>query len=166
MVDLQATKDDPRKQFWTILKDVHAGMLGLEGWDQHMQPMAPFADPDRGSIWFFTKKESDLFHALRDHARARFLVIGPNHDYHASITGTLFENRNPAQIDKMWNQVVAAWFDGGRDDPQLALLEMKLQDAAIWASLANPIVFGWEIAKAHVKDEEPDVGVRAHLLFD
>jgi general stress protein 26 len=165
MVDLKSTKEVPREQFWDVLEDVHAVMLGLENSPQHMQPMAPYPDRERDAVWFLTKKDADLFKELKRTDKARFTLVGPNHDYHASVTGALFENEDRAQIDKMWNQVVSAWFEDGKDDPKLALLEMKLQDAAVWASVGNPIVFGWEIAKAHVKDEEPDVGARAHLAF-
>ena len=166
MVDLKMTKEAPRQQFWDVLRQVHAGMLGLEQSRQHMQPMAPYPEPDRNLIWFFTKTDSDLFKQLSDRSLARFCFIGPNHDYHASVAGTLHENRDAVQIDKMWNQIVAAWFEGGQADPRLTLLAMNLHDAAIWASVGNPLAFGWEIAKAHVKDEEPDVGLRTHLEFD
>ncbi len=110
MVDLKMTEEAPRQQFWDILRRVHAGMLGLEGSRQHMQPMAPYPDPERNLIWFFTKTDSDLFKELSERSLARFCFISPNHDYHASVAGTLHENRDAAQIDKMWNQIVAAWF--------------------------------------------------------
>ena len=41
MADLKAARDKPAEQLWDQLKDIKAGMLGVEGSGQHLQPMAP-----------------------------------------------------------------------------------------------------------------------------
>ena len=35
-------------------------------------------------------------------------------------------------VDKLWNRFVAAWFEGGKDDPRLALLRLDPERAQIW----------------------------------
>ena len=35
-------------------------------------------------------------------------------------------------IDKLWNKQVEAWFPGGKDDPNLALLRFDIDDAEFW----------------------------------
>ena len=61
---------------------------------------------------------------------------------------------------------VEAWFDHGKEDPQLTMLALEMEDAEIWASTGSKLKFGWEIAKANFNpDEEPDVGVKAHVTF-
>ena len=79
--------------------------------------------------------------------------------------GRLRVNRDAAKIEELWNPVVAAWYPGGKDDPEMTLLELQLVDAAIWASKTNPIKFGWEIANANATGEEPEVGVSNHIRF-
>lgn len=167
MADLTHTRSKPERQLWDQLEDVHAGMLGLVKSDQHQQPMAPNVDEAGKSIWFFTKKDSDLFNALQQDpsARAEFCVVGTQNDYYASIIGALFEDRNQEKIDQFWNPVVAAWFEGGKEDPQMTLLKFQATEAAIWASSRNPLTFGWEIAKANVSGNEPELGVRTHISF-
>lgn len=165
MADLKDAREKPADQLWDQIDDVKAGMLGVEGSGQHMQPMAPQLDRDANKIWFFTKKSSDLLKAVGDGAKAHFCVVGEHHDYHACLAGRLRENRDAAKIDEYWNPVVAAWYPEGKDDPDMTLLELSLEDAAIWASKGNPILFGWEIAKANATHEEPDLGVRNHIAF-
>jgi general stress protein 26 len=164
MADLDKTRSAAVEQLWDELDKVHAGMLGVEGSGQHMQPMAPQLDPEGRRIWFFSRDDSDLARAAGSGAKAHFCVIGEDHDYHACLSGALRQNRDQARIDAFWSPVVAAWFEGGKADPALTLLELELSDAAIWAS-SNPIRFGWEIAKANVTEGEPDVGVRTHVRF-
>ena len=36
-----------------------------------------------------------------------------------------------AEIDRLWNPIVAEWYDG-KDDPKMALLRLELDDAKIW----------------------------------
>jgi general stress protein 26 len=35
-------------------------------------------------------------------------------------------------IDKLWNNPVEAWFPGGKQDPNLALLRVDIDDAELW----------------------------------
>ena len=72
---------------------------------------------------------------------------------------------DPAKRDEYWNSVVEAWFDGGKDDPKLTMLQMKLVDGKIWASTDSKIKFGWEIAKANLTDDMPHVGVTKDVRF-
>lgn len=165
MADLEQARSNPEAQLWQQLEEIHAGMLGVEGSSQHMQPMAPQLERDAKTIWFFSKKSSDLVRAIGTGNRAHFCVIGKDHDYHACLSGTIVQNPDKAKIDQFWSPVVNAWFDGGKDDPDLTLLEMTLYDAAIWASSGSALTFGWEIAKANVTDSDPDVGVNTHVNF-
>ena len=37
-----------------------------------------------------------------------------------------------ATIDRLWNKWVAAWYQGGKEDPKLALLRFDPASAEIW----------------------------------
>jgi general stress protein 26 len=165
MTDLTLARERPAEQFWDMLGQVKAGMLGLQGVDQHMQPMAPYADREGTTLWFITKRDSDLFQSIQANSRAHFCIIGPGQDYYACVSGPLIERDDPKRLDGMWNSVVSAWFENGKQDSMLAMLYMRLHDGMAWASTGNPLAFGWEIAKAHATGAEPDVGVRTAIPF-
>ena len=59
MADLEKARSEPKEQLWDQLDDVHAGVLGVEGFGQHMRPMAPQLDREAGTNWFYTRKHSD-----------------------------------------------------------------------------------------------------------
>lgn len=158
MTDISKTKSDPLQQLWDVLEHTHAGMLGVEESGQHMQPMAPFVEKETNSIWFYTRSDSDLVSAVRAGDRAHFCVISKDQDYHACLAGTIDEVKSREHIDKYWSAPVAAWFEGGKDDPSLTMLQLKLDDVSIWASTNSSLRFGWEIAKANLTGKEPDLG--------
>ena len=41
-------------------------------------------------------------------------------------------------MERLWNPFVAAWFEGGKDDPKLALLRFDPDNAKIWLN-ATPL---------------------------
>lgn len=167
MTDLHKTRHQPIEQLFDILDDTHAVMLGLDKTGHSMQPMAPQVDEDRRGIWFFTKRDSELGSASANSAanRARICTISPDHDYHACISGAVSEEADRRLIDKFWSPIVAAWFEGGKDDANLILLRFDPAEADIWASSDSVIRFAWEVAKANLTDEQPDVGEKTHVVF-
>ena len=167
MTDLQKTRNDPIEQLFDILDDTHAVMTGLDKPGHCMQPMAPQVDEDRRSIWFYSKRDSELGGAIAKSVanRARICAISPDHDYHACISGTMSEEADHSLIDEFWSPVVAAWFEDGKDDANLILLRFDPAEADIWASSSSAIRFFWEVAKANLTDENPDVGEKVHVVF-
>ena len=166
MADTSAAREKPLEQFYGVVEDVHAGMLGVEGTGLQFQPMAPQLDRPNKTIWFFTKTDANLTKAIAPGARARFIVIGAKHDYHACVSGPIEVRKDADAVDRYWSPVVSAWFEGGKDDPKLTLLALRLEEGEAWVSTDSGLRFGWEIAKANVSDQhDPDVGVMVDLKF-
>jgi general stress protein 26 len=163
MVDINKTRTVPIEQFWEMTDDIRAGMLGIEGSGQHLQPMHPYCEREGRNIWFFSKKDSDLVAAIDSGARGHFCVIGRAHDYHACVSGKLTVEHNKAMIDRFWSSTAAAWYKS-KDDPDLTLIKMALDDGVAWGSVGT-VRFGWEVMKANVSTSEPDVGARQHFSF-
>lgn len=164
MANLDKLKENPKEQLFDHLKDVRAVMLGSPDHQQHMQPMAPQVDEENGTIWFYTNKSSDLVKALSS-TRGEVHLCVVEKDYQACLLGELNVAHDEAKIDEFWSPVVAAWFEGGKSDPDLTMLRFRPRNGSIWASDKNPITFAWEIAKANRKDQTPDVGERASVDF-
>jgi general stress protein 26 len=128
------------EKFWSELKSSPFVMLGVEGTrDGATQPMtANFDDEDRsaGVLWFFTANDHDFTKAMGQSNRAIAAYSGKGHDLFASLRGTLAIDNDRATIDRLWNPVVAEWYEG-KDDPKLALVRFDVEDAKIWLSDAE-----------------------------
>ncbi|MDF1606920.1 pyridoxamine 5'-phosphate oxidase family protein [Hoeflea sp. YIM 152468] len=167
MTDLTKTRNEPIEQLFDILDDTHAVMIGLDRTGDGMQPMAPQVDEEKRGIWFFAKRDSDMGGTVVRHpaSRANISLVGPDHNYHAYITGTMSEEPETARIEEFWSPVVAAWFEGGKDDPNLILMRFDPAEADIWASSGSVIRFAWEIAMANMSGDEPSLGETARVVF-
>src|SRR5262249_52985610 len=112
MSTMTRAQEHPEEELWRQLKHVTAGMLGISGSTSHMQPMSHFEDRDNARLYFFAGRDSDLFKELKPGDKAHFCVIGKHQNYHACLMGDLRETKNPAKVDELWNDIVAAWFNG------------------------------------------------------
>lgn len=130
MADTAEIKD----KFWKALKKDMTVMLGLAGVDEgHAQPMTAQMDDDvGGDIYFFSAKDVDLVQALGAGGPAIFHFASKGHDLFATVHGRLVPTSDRAAIDELWNPFVAAWYEGGKDDPKLQLLRFEPGEAQIW----------------------------------
>ncbi|HEU0066112.1 MAG TPA: pyridoxamine 5'-phosphate oxidase family protein [Sphingomonas sp.] len=126
-----ADKDTPQEiaeAFITKLKASPFVMIGLMD-GQHAEPMtAQLDEAQRNTLFFFAGKDNRL--AGGGQAMAQF--VGKGHDFFACLAGTVSHDDNPAQIDKLWNNHVEAWFPGGRNDPNMTLLRFDIASAELW----------------------------------
>ena len=69
---------------------------------------------------------------MGDSHRAALHFSAKGHDLFASVHGELSLDNDRATIDKLWNTFVAAWFEGGKDDPKLQLVRLDPDRAQVW----------------------------------
>ncbi|SDX13301.1 pyridoxamine 5'-phosphate oxidase family protein [Litoreibacter albidus] len=165
MADTDRTETDARGQLFDQLDDIRAGMLGVEGSGQHMQPMTHYFDRDTGELWFITSTDTDLVRAVGQGSTAHFCVQSTSQDYYACLSGPIHQSQDEAKLDEIWTAVAAAFFEDGREDKKICLLHMPLREAAIWSSPGNPLMFGFEVLRANMGDGTADAGTHKVINF-
>ena len=136
------TQQEFEAKFWKALGSDMTMMLGLDGVeDGHARPMTAQIEGEHGPIWFFTAKDNGIVQALDKGDRAIATFASKGHDLFATVHGRLSLDSDRAVIDRLWNRFVAAWFEGGKDDPKLALLRLDAEKAEIWLD-ASSLVAG------------------------
>ena len=121
--------DELKEKFWKTLADSPFLFLQLDADETSAVPMTAQLDKDANStIWFFTQK-SNSFARL---GPATATYEGKGHDLFARFKGVLSVETSRERFDDMWNNFVAAWYDGGKDDPNILFLRMDLGNAEIW----------------------------------
>lgn len=129
-IDADITAD-----FWKRLRSDRTVMLGLEeAAPTALRPMTAQldSDADAGPIWFFAATDAALAQQMATQDLALFSFVSKGHDLFATVHGHLTRCTDRATIDRLWNPWVAAWYDGGKDDPKLALLRFDPVRAEIW----------------------------------
>jgi len=158
-------------KFWKALKGDRVVMLGLVAVEEgHSQPMtAQLLEEHQetgGPIWFFTSKDTDLARALGESHRAQIHFSSKGHELFAAVHGTLSSLDDRATIERLWNPWVAAWFEGGKDDPRLLLLRFEPERAQVWLN-ENSVFAGIRLLlgrdpKQEYQRKVADVNLRQH----
>jgi general stress protein 26 len=118
-----------RGRFWNELSKSPYLMVSLDRGHRHGVPMTAQLDAHADHcIWFYATRENRL--APGGPAMAQFAAR--DHGLFACIDGMLAQEADPAVIDRYWSKAVAAWYPGGRDDPDLLMLRFDLGTAEIW----------------------------------
>ncbi|MBI1250586.1 MAG: general stress protein [Alphaproteobacteria bacterium] len=152
--------------FWDALKSDRTIMLSLAGErGGDAQPMTAVLDEDHpeGPIWIFSAKDVDLVQAVRDGGAAVATFASKGHSVFATVHGALSCSDDRTQIDRLWNPFIAAWYEGGKDDPKLQLLRFDASRAHIWLN-ENSLFAGIEAAlgadpKRDYQDKTADVAL-------
>lgn len=125
----QGDPDKLKTKFWKALADSPFLFLQLDSDPATAVPMSPQLDKDANStVWFFTHKNSSF--AKLGQATATFESKG--HDMYCRFHGQLSVEENRERFEQFWNNFIEAWYDGGKDDPDLLFLRMDLGRAEIW----------------------------------
>jgi len=130
-----ANESEIRSKFWKHLKSDRTIMLGLlNDPSGHSQPMTAQleGDDESGPLWIFSSKDTDLIKSIGDGARVMAQFVSKGHDLFACFDGDITLTNDRAMIDRLWNPYVAAWFEGGKEDPKLQLLRLEPGSAHIW----------------------------------
>ena len=126
-----ADKDNPQEiaaKFLGKLKDSPFVMIGLMD-GEHSEPMtAQIDDEQPNTLFFFAGRDNRI--AKGGDAMAQF--VGKGHDFFACLAGNVVIDNDRAQIDRLWNNQVEAWFPGGKEDPNLTLLRFDIDSAELW----------------------------------
>ena len=160
MADKTLTAAEAEKEFWDHLKKSNTGMLGLDQPGYHAQPMTAYREEETGTIWFFTRDDTDLAKdaAVGSGQSAMFHYGSKDQHVWACIHGNLSIHHDRAIIDRHWNPVLAAWYPGGKEDAHLTLLKFEADEGRVWVSDKGALGFGYEILKANLTKTIPDAG--------
>ena len=159
MSDKSLSAVDAETEFWNSLKESNTGMLGLDQPGHHNQPMTGFAEPATGTIWFFTRNDTDLAGAVAQGAQsAMFTYQAKDQKLQACIHGSLSIDNDRERIERFWNPVVAAWYPDGKKDTHLTLLRFNGEDGRVWVSDKGALGFAYQVMKANLTKTLPDAG--------
>src|ERR671924_634106 len=97
------------------------------------RPLQTLELDNAGRLWFFTQEHSPKSEAIEAHDhQVNLSYADPRDEDFASISGTARVVRDGAKMRALWSPGLARWFPRGLEDPDLALLEVRVDKAEYW----------------------------------
>ena len=151
--------NDDREELYEMIDDVGTAMLVTESdHDLRSRPMSGKLYRDSGEIWFRTESRSGKVEEIAEDRTSNLTYACPEKETYISITGTAMLSHDREKIDDMWGPWAKAWLQCEQDDPKVAAIRFRPQVAEYWDSPSSALVQAWELAKANITDEQPDMG--------
>ena len=86
----------------------------------------------------------------------------PGSDSYVSVSGKATVVEDAARKKRLWSKFAEAWFPGGPEDPNLALIRVQIEEAEYWNVKESKVTQLFKMARASLTKEPPgDMGEHA-----
>lgn len=149
------------QQLWPLIKGIKFAMFTTHHGDDemHSRPMTTQNKemPD-AKLWFFMSLKSDAVEELTKQPEVNISYADTGQDTYVSVSGSAQVVADKAQLKALWSKFAEAWFPGGMDDPDLALVCVTVSDAHYWNVPENKLTQLFVMAKAVFTGEKAELG--------
>lgn len=141
-MDNQAVRNESIKKLGEMIKDIKVAMLTTVDDDGSLRsrPMMTQQMEFDGDLWFFVGASSATVKEAAQDQRVNLSYMDAGGQRYVSVSGTARLVRDPEKMKELWNPIHKAWFPGGLDDPDLALLKVNVEKAEYWDSPSGKVV--------------------------
>ena len=146
------------------IKDIKVAMLTSVNPDGslHTRPMHTQPMREDNLLWFFTGKNSEKIAEIKNDSHVSLGYADPSSSTYVAVCGRASLVTDKAKIDELWHDMLKAWFPGGKEDPNIALLKVTVDSAEYWDSPSSKVVQLIGFAKAMVTGEPYKPGPGEH----
>jgi len=159
--------DAPHDTLWHLIKQTRFCMLTHRDADGqlHSQPLTlqnrTFGQGE--PLYFFIGRDSHVFARVATDAQVNAAFVEPDDSRYVSVSGRATISEDKALKAELWSRAASAWFPGGLDDPNLALLSVQPDHAEYWNVKECKLLQVIKVAAAAVSGKPPDLGEHAEV---
>jgi len=122
------------------------------------RPMATLKVDERGTMWFMSDKNSVKNEQVLSDNRVYLMYADTSKQHFLSVYGYAEIVFDRTKVDELWTPIAKAWFEQGKDDPDISIIKVKPQDGHYWDTKDGKLVSAVKIAIAAVTGKTNDDG--------
>jgi general stress protein 26 len=159
-----------RERLWSAIKDIKFAMFTTRHRDGHLhsRPMTTqngSLDED-SSLWFFMSRRNEVIADIASEPAVSVAYADTDADDYVAVAGQARVIDDMAKKRRLWSKMTQAWFPGGVDDPDLALVEVRITRADYWKASDSKLTQVFKMAKAAVTGQPPtDIGEHGRVVM-
>lgn len=151
--------DNAAPEVWKAIKAQPVAMMTTMHEGEFIsRPMAAYAAPDEGAIYFVSKLESGKTHDIDTRSAVNLSFSDPANSTYVSVAGHAVVSQDREKLRELWNMWAEAWLPDGPDSPDTTLITVEPGEAVIWNSNSSRIVRAVKTVAAAVTQSPPDMG--------
>lgn len=153
-----ATRKETTDLLGKLMQDIDIAMfttVGTAGYLVSRPLSTQRAEFDGESVWFFTDADSPKVAEIKRHPKVNLAYASSERNTYLSAAGDAALDRDPARIAQFWNDAYKAFFPRGKDDPNLALIRVRLRTVEYWDGPGSTIgkVVSFVVARVTGNDD-------------
>jgi general stress protein 26 len=150
---------DDIERVWDLVEKIGVGMLTTRfAGGLRARPVEPRLDRDAGLIRIVTDVRGLKDDEIACAPEVNLAVTDTGDKAYLSITGHAAVTRDRAVAARIWHRSDDVWWPGGPDDPNARVIVLTPLLAELWDGPSSPIVAAYEMAKARITGDKPDLG--------
>ncbi|WP_067063526.1 pyridoxamine 5'-phosphate oxidase family protein [Roseateles chitosanitabidus] len=171
MTDHPPTDAERRSKLWSLIKDIRIGLLTTQHSNGHLhsRPMTLQNQDlhEDESLWFFMSRSGDPFGDIVASPQVNVAFADRDDDTYVSVSGTAGLSEDRTRRQQLWNKAAEAWFPKGIDDPDLALVQVRISHASYWDVKSSKLMQLYAMAKSAVTGKPPaELGETGKVRMD
>lgn len=160
---------NPHEVLWDLIEDQRFCMLSHRHADGrlHSHPLTTQnkkLEAD-GCLYFFVSRKTEVGQRLQQDGQVNLSYSNPDKDTWVSITGTARVLEDSAKKQELFNPIAKAWFPGGPEDPDLELVEVRVDEAEYWNVKENKLRQLLKMGTAAITGNKPKMGEHEEVKF-
>jgi len=146
-------------KLWDLIRSIEVAMMVTEDGDYlRGRPMIGSQSNFDGTLWFFTRASSHKVDEVAREHRVNLSYAHPGKQDYVSVSGLARLVRDRSEIETHWSESLRVWFPNGKDDPDIALLQVTVQRAEFWDAPSSAMLHAYGYVKAALTGKSPQPG--------
>jgi len=127
------------------------------------RPMGVQEVDDKGNIWFISSRKSNKNFEIKEDDRVQLIFSKISSAEYLSVYGNATIYTDQSKIDDLWTPIAKAWFEEGKDDPDVSVIKVAPSDVYYWDTKDGKIITLLKIAAAAITGSKSDGGVQGKI---
>ncbi len=148
-------REESIKKLSEMIEGIQFAMLTTYELDGTLRsrPMATQNKDFDGNLWFFSGRTSHKIEDLHHNPHVNLAYADSTKNRYVSVSGLASVVEDRKKIEELWSPELKAWFPKGLEDPELCLLQVRIDHAEFWDSPSSKMVQLFGFAKSLVTGE-------------
>ncbi len=137
-------------KIWDLIRQVKIAMLttiNSQG-ELRSRPMATQENEFDGNLWFLTSQQSGKVDEIEHGSRVGLTYVNNDARAFIALSGHAELTKDREQIHQLWKPQHAIWFPEGKDDPEITVIKVTVEEAEYWETPGNALVRSFHLLTA------------------
>lgn len=129
------------------------------------RPMTIQECDEEGNLWFISSSDSNKNFEIKVDNRVQLYFMNNGSAEYLHVYGKAFIYKDKSTIEDKWSALANAWFEEGKDDPNVSIIRVTPDETYYWDTKAGKFVTMLHFLTAAVtgNKSEGDDGVEGNL---